>query len=260
MSSIPLRTSSELYALATSDAACTRTRKRLTNAQLVVLEHLFHNTSHPTMEARELLARQVDMEIKAVTIWFQNKRRTTSRHARNNIATTKNSTITHSKTSSATSRASSKSTSTSASRRPSLDRVASHSELRAPAPRTPSRRHKFNPHAPLWENMASSPIVPPSSPLARDFVEFGQAQRTQTLEWACARRRLAGTDDDAGVPALVYDAGGDTDVEDIEEAVTPPSSCDSSWTSSVGPKTTALQEPDEDTMKAALALCGLMRG
>ncbi|KAJ7783850.1 homeodomain transcription factor [Mycena maculata] len=249
-------TSLELYALATGSDAVTRTRKRLTSAQVVVLEHLFHNTSHPTLQDRELLARQADMEVKAVTIWFQNKRRTTSRHTRN-IATTQNS-ITiprRSKSSSATSRASSTST---VSRRPSLDRVASRSELRASVPRTPSRRHKFNPHAPLWANMTSSPLGPHSSPLARDYVEFGQGQGTHTLEWACARRRLAGKDDrEEDMPGLLEDAGGDTDVEEVEEAVTPPSSCDSSWS---GGKSASALEPDEDMMKAALALCGLMQG
>lgn len=108
--------------------------------------------------------------------------------------------------------------------------------------------------------MPSSPIGPPSSPLARDYVEFGQGKRTQTLEWACARRRLAGKDDEEAVPGLLDDAGEDTDIEEVEEAVTPPSSCDSSWTGVAGDKSNASQEPSEDMMTAALALCGLMRG
>jgi hypothetical protein len=110
--------------------------------------------------------------------------------------------------------------------------------------------------------MASSPIGPPSSPLTRDYVEFGQGQHTRTLEWACARRRLAGKDEDLDleVPELFHDAG-DTDVE-VEEAATPPSSCDSSWTGDIEGKRTVLKggEPDDEMMKAALALCGLMRG
>ncbi|KAJ7110156.1 hypothetical protein C8R44DRAFT_884150 [Mycena epipterygia] len=250
-----MRTSSDdLYALATSVAASTRTRKRLSNPQLVVLEQLFHNNAHPTLEERERLAKHADMEVKSVTIWFQNKRRTERRATSGRAHTTQVAPTTRphlpTKLSSRTRRASS--TSTSSSTRPSLDRVASRSELRAPAPRTPSRRH--NPHAPLWANMASSPIGPLSSPNARDYVEFGKEQQTRSLEWACARRRLV------GLPELLDDAGEDTDVEN-DEAVTPPSSCDSSWTGNTGGKSAVLKasEPDDDTMKAALALC-FMRG
>ncbi|KAJ6604712.1 homeodomain transcription factor [Mycena vulgaris] len=255
-------TSDHLYALATSDSDSNRTRKRFSNAQIVILEQLFHNNSHPTLEERELLARYVDMEVKSVTIWFQNKRQTerraTSRRT-HKLDTIRNSTTTHPHRKKSSANNSASSTSTSTSRRPSLDRVASRSELRAPAPRTPSRRH--NPHAPLWANMASSPIAPPFSPPARDYVEFGQGQHTRTLEWACARRRLSGKGEGAGVPGLVDDTGGDTDV-DVEEAVTPPSSCDSSWTGNIGGSLTVLKggEPDDDMMKAALALCGLMHG
>jgi len=107
--------------------------------------------------------------------------------------------------------------------------------------------------------MASSPIAPPSSPFARDYVEFGRGQRTHTLEWACARSRLTAKDEEA-IPDLFNDLGDDTDVE-VEEAVTPPSSCDSSWTGDIEGKHTLPKgaEPDEDTMKAAMALCDLMR-
>ncbi|KAJ7225461.1 hypothetical protein GGX14DRAFT_638897, partial [Mycena pura] len=140
---------------------------------------------------------------------------------------------------------SSVSTAISASKRPSLDRVASHSELCAPPPRTPSRHR--NPHTQLWENMASSPIAPLaplSSPLAREYVEFGRERRTRTLEWACARRRLAEKDGEVDVPKLF--SGEEADV-DFEEAVTPPGSAVRLQTG----------EPDGDMLKAALALCGL---
>jgi hypothetical protein len=115
--------------------------------------------------------------------------------------------------------------------------------------------------------MPSSPLGPQFSPPARDFVEFGQDQRTRTLEWACARRRLVGK---AGhLPGLASDDEA-TDVEP-DEAVTPPSTWnggDARWggkkegKSEGGTKVSkaVLGEPDDDTMKAALALCGLMRG
>ncbi|KAJ7103476.1 homeodomain transcription factor [Mycena belliarum] len=260
---MPQSASSEhLYALATSESS-TRSRRRFSSAQTVVLEQLFHTNPNPSLKEREALARCLDpeMELRPVTIWFQNKRQTqrraTTRRAHTLEAITNTATTNCKTLPSYKSRASSTSTPASASRRPSLDRVASRSELRAPAPRTPVRRH--NPHAPLWANMASSPIGPPTSPVARDYVEFGASQRTRTLEWACARCRLSGKDD-KGVPRLLEDAGEETDVE-VEEAITPPSSCDSSWTMNTGVKPTVPTEgePDEDMMNAALALC-VMRG
>ncbi|KAJ7169939.1 homeodomain transcription factor [Mycena filopes] len=266
MSSTIYASSAQLYAI--SDAIPTQVRRRLSDAQSASLEQSFHHNSHPTLEERQRLAIQTDMEVNSITSWFQNKRKADSRRRAQNISTSKNSATTssrHSKTkttSSSSRRSSTSSTSTStsssASSRPSLDRVASRSELRAPTPRTPSRRH--NPHGPLWANMASSPIGPPSSPLGPDYVDFFQGQQNRSLEWACARRRLAGKDDDAermDLPGLVQDTSGDTDVE-VEEAVTPPSSCDSSWSGCVDVHKGG--EPDDETMKAALALCGLMHG
>ncbi|KAJ7837552.1 homeodomain transcription factor [Mycena olivaceomarginata] len=246
-----------------------RPRPQFTNTQIAVLEQLFHNNTHPTIEERRLVAIDTDMEVNAVTSWFQSKRKATSRHRptqkqlqplrsrTRNTTTAKDSTNTHRhpKSSSASTRSASTS-STCASRRPSLDRVASRSELYVPPPRTPSRRH--NSHAPLWANMASSPIAPPSSPLARDYVEFGQGKRTRTLEWACARSRLTAKHEE-NIPELLHDVGDDTDVE-VEEAVTPPRSCDSSWTGTIHEKRTVSKggQHDEETMKAAMVLCDLM--
>ncbi|KAJ6615637.1 hypothetical protein B0H10DRAFT_2220278 [Mycena sp. CBHHK59/15] len=264
--------SDDLYAtfINSSDATSRRTRKRFTNAQLTILEELFHQNSHPSREQRELVARSANMEVKSVTIWFQNKRQTERRTTLASGRIPPTVIINNhgayqrvpSPLPSPSISASSASTTSTSSRRPSLDCVASRSELRAPAPRTPSRRH--NPHAPLWENMPSSPLAPQFSPPARDFVEFGLEQRTRTLEWACARRRLAGKDERGGaLPALVSDDDADTDVES-DEAVTPPRTWgegDVRWIGKIGGKTTTLKagEPDDDMMKAALALCG-MRG
>lgn len=95
-----------------------------------------------------------------------------------------------SRTTSPSPSATSKSTSNSC---PSLDRVASRSELRVAPPRTPSRRH--NPSGAIWENMPSSPLAPPVSPPSREFIDFGKNTRTRrTLEWACAAARVAEKD------------------------------------------------------------------
>ncbi|KAJ6519885.1 homeodomain transcription factor [Mycena sanguinolenta] len=219
--------------------------------------HLFHNNTHPSLEERQIVAINTDMEVNAVTSWFQSKRKATSRHrptrTRTRDITITDSTNTHQhpkSSSSASSRSSSTtSTSTSTSRRPSLDCVASRSELRAPPPRTPSR--SYNSHAPLWVNMASSPVAPPSSPFTRDYVEFGRGQRTRSLEWACARSRLTAKHEEI-IPELLHDIGDDTDVE-VEEAVTPPRS----RTDGIRPASKG-GEHDEETMKAAMTLCDLM--
>ncbi|KAJ7040758.1 homeodomain transcription factor [Mycena alexandri] len=243
------------------------------------IHQLFHQNSHPSREQRETVAKSANMEVKSVTIWFQNKRQT---ERRTTLASGRvpPPVIIHSSRAtyhrapspvhSPSMASSASSTSTSASRRPSLDCVASRSELRAPAPRTPSRRH--NPHAPLWENMPSSPTGPQFSPPARDYVEFGHDQRTRTLEWACARRRLKGkAQRGLALPGLARDDDDDTDVES-DEAVTPPSTWgdgDVRWGGNHAKSAakeekqvavTRAAEPDDDTMRAALALCGLMRG
>lgn len=216
------------------------------------------------------------MEIKSVTIWFQNKRQTERRttlasgrvpppvminNTRGDYQRSYSRVPSPVQSPSMSSSASS--TSTSASRRPSLDCVASRSEMPAPAPRTPSRRH--NPHAPLWENMPSSPVGPQFSPSAREYVEFGQDKRTRTLEWACARRRLTGKVE--RMPRLSSD-DEETDIEP-DEAVTPGSTWgegDARWTENREQKageakaSSVADVPNEDTMQAALALCGLMRG
>ncbi|KAL7285011.1 hypothetical protein ACG7TL_000100 [Trametes sanguinea] len=56
-----------------------RTRKRFTTLQLMMLEHLYHKASHPTREQREQLAKDAEIDVRSVTVWFQNKRQTDRR-------------------------------------------------------------------------------------------------------------------------------------------------------------------------------------
>ena len=51
----------------------------------------------------------------------------------------------------------------------------------------------------IWECMPASPPDPVMSPPAREYVEFGKLKRTITLEWACARRRMAEKEGGANV-------------------------------------------------------------
>ena len=209
---------------------------------------------------RDLFSR----EIKSVTIWFQNKRQT-ERKALHNATNTTSTALDSENPPLVTVTSTSCKPPSIASSRPSLDRVASRSELRVPMPRTPTRRH--DPKANIWENMPSSPIAPPFSPPSREYVEFGNSKRAKrTLEWACAAARLADKQG-AGVSGRPHgNERGDSDSTDDEapEAITPPStwgSGDTRWTMDQDTYKTTFHKvvQDEEMMKAALALCGLGR-
>ncbi|KAF9011225.1 hypothetical protein BDQ17DRAFT_1322169 [Cyathus striatus] len=152
-----------------------RTRKRFTNVQLTMLENLFHQNSHPTREERESVAKAGGMEIKSVTIWFQNKRQTERKSAASNGASTSAVKAIPRRMSSPSGRSSSASSS-----RPSL--------ITSPH----ARNSQPSTAGTIWDNMPSSPIAPPASPPAREYVGFGKSRRT--LEWACAAARLADKD------------------------------------------------------------------
>ncbi|KAJ3484569.1 hypothetical protein NLI96_g5552 [Meripilus lineatus] len=142
-----------------TDSAPKRTRKRFTNAQLTLLEDLFHQTSHPTREQRDALAKEAGLEIRSVTVWFQNKRQTERKVALSNgiapplprkghdsnSATPSRSAcstppISTPRSAASSSRLSNHSRTHSATHRyPSLDDVASRSERPQHPPRTPPR-------------------------------------------------------------------------------------------------------------------------
>jgi len=130
--------------------------------------------------------------------------------------------------------------------------------------------------------MPSSPVeLPSSSPeTTRAFVEFGKGslRRTKTLEWACAAARLADREgrriaeehvDEEKNIGMVMDDEGDTEEDEAHEAVTPYSSFvreapvwdRTSGGNNEGGRTperkTSKQNHDEETMNAAMVLCGL---
>ncbi|KAG2358869.1 hypothetical protein BDR07DRAFT_1472974 [Suillus spraguei] len=282
MESATLSRTSSMASISSADDTARRTRKRFSTVQLMMLEQLFHQTSHPTREEREALANTAGMEIKSVTIWFQNKRQTERKVALHNATNISNedgssspplthghassSRYIHSRSGSFSSLHTPRRRITPPRPRPSLDRVAARSESRLQPPRTPTKPR--NPHASLWDNMPSSPLAP-ASPPARDLVDFVGSGRT--LEWACAAARLSGRRQEA-------DAGAETEEEEIE-AVTPEGSLgagDDAWNKStafpfqkrghvarnlkfapivVNGRKSAIQ--DDDMMRAALVLCGL---
>ena len=142
--------------------------------------------------------------------------------------------------------------------------MARRSELRTAPPRTPSKRP--DPNKSLWDNMPSSPVVPPSPP-EQELVQFGMGMRkhTRSLEWACAAARLV---EKRSAPRRDgADEDDDETDEEVHEALTPMASliadpgCDVFWNAAA--KTIINNEkpkdPENELMDAALLLCGLGR-
>jgi hypothetical protein len=231
----------------------------------------------------------ITRETKHITIWFQNKRQMDRRVALSN-ATNKSSNrvnfyhtpLPHIPLS--TSQAPPTHTST-AVRRPSLDHIASHSELRNPPPRTPSRRHNQNQN--VWENMPSSPLGPPDTPESireEAYLEFGRlrerARGRRTLEWACASARVAGSASGkencrGGVGGMLHgddvsmaldldklseEEGGDETDEDVHEAITPGSSFSKDEGGRRNPPGLLKAMIQDEDIMAAYILCGLGLG
>ncbi|KAL0570278.1 hypothetical protein V5O48_011689 [Marasmius crinis-equi] len=214
--------SSSLTSVEDVDAAPRRhlSKKRFSNVQTMMLENMYKHNSRPSRQERETLSKAGQIDMKTVTIWFQNKRQSERKVARavnegrhhqqrerergGGHKRKRSSLGAHSSSASLSSSVSPRlvplpagnsspltpSSSFPPSARPSLERVASRSELAQPVPQTP-RKSERDPRIPIWDCMPSSPPHPVDSPPARDFVEFGKFRRTITLEWACARRRLA---------------------------------------------------------------------
>jgi Homeodomain len=229
-----------------------RTRKRFTGSQLSMLEQLFHRTSHPSREEREVLGRELDLyarsffyarpralifrsrEPKVVTIWFQNRRQNERKAA---TTMTMTMTMTRFNADSASSpsvrptprrpRASIPHSLSSPyapltpiTKRPTLEDMARRSELRTAPPRTPSKRP--DPNKSLWDNMPSSPLGPPSPP-EPEFVQFALSghKHTRSLEWACAAARLVGKRAAARPSHDVDDETDEEEEPEPHEAITP---------------------------------------
>ncbi|KZT27516.1 homeobox-domain-containing protein [Neolentinus lepideus HHB14362 ss-1] len=282
-----------------SSESTRRTRKRFTHEQLAMLEQLFHKCSHPTRQQREALADQAGMQIRSVTIWFQNKRQSERKVALRNSTNTYRphpssdtaNALKSSKSISSASRSNSRSRPCAPSRNLSLDNIASRTELRIQPPSTPTRRPNPRPNATLWDSMLSSPIQSPSSPQREyQYIEFGKAKdnsNKKTLEWACAVARLASKkqqltggcafslreepEEEDTETQCSKSSAGDMDVDDdltdeeVHEALTPNDSFGFEEELPNGrgqKKDQSIDEVlahDEDTMRAALALCGLGR-
>ena len=151
--------------------------------------------------------------------------------------------------------------------------MALRSELRTAPPRTPLKRP--DPSKSPWDNMPSSPLVPPSPP-EREFVQFamGRRQNARSLEWACAAARLVGKHRGPGDANDDYNDNDDDETdeeeEDLHEAITPMGSLtgdgrrdgfrDARRTAAkVTTNTENTKDLESELMDAALLLCGLGR-
>jgi len=257
-----------------ASAASTRTRTRFTTDQLALLESLYHQTSHPSRQERDTLANETGMQLKHITIWFQNKRQMHRRVALQN-STNERTSHHHREQHFAPlpyNPAHSKRPTSGTLPVPSLDHIASHSELRNPPPRTPARKPK--PNAVVWEIMPSSPLAPSETlETLRDrekektYIEFSKqhvkAKGRRSLEWACASARVAGSGGkenvDIGLSLNLDDLGeGDETDEDeeVHEAITPSGSF--RYGDEADEKVKMATHDEE--MMAAYALCGLGLG
>ncbi|KAK0501031.1 homeodomain transcription factor [Armillaria luteobubalina] len=223
-----------------------RTRKRFTSVQLMMLENLFHQTSHPSREQRDGVAKAGAMELKSVTIWFQNKRQMERKGSLNSIPSPCDTTPKP--------KSKPKPYASQLTARPSLDHIASRSE-RHHTPGTPSRKQDRN--ASLWDNMPSSPPLPPTSPPEKEYVAFGKLTRRHTWN---GHAHVVGWQRRRGEQSMMETRR----TIRTDEAITPPriwSANDPRCTKGPGPSIPPRRhaEPDDDMLRAALALCRLGR-
>ncbi|KII94074.1 hypothetical protein PLICRDRAFT_171752 [Plicaturopsis crispa FD-325 SS-3] len=263
---LPLRPSSSSSSVSSSvqspDPDAQQPRRRVSPAQRRALQMLFDAKTHPTKEDRQALADEIGMELKAVSVWFQNRRQTAKKRASVRSPTSNPPTP---------SLSSSSSSSSSTTLRPtlSLDSIASLSER----PTLPF--HSRPPLSPrsagdLLSHMPSSPILPPTSPsvdTARLSVLPRRSKTMRSLEWACAKARAGAGGRENIPPSPVYetDEGTNTDTE-VEEAVTPDASAHLSMLPAFAWKgkgkmkgEEGQQEQEFEDVDAAMVLLGFMR-
>ncbi|EGN93137.1 hypothetical protein SERLA73DRAFT_78979 [Serpula lacrymans var. lacrymans S7.3] len=64
----------------TQETSTKRSRHRMTSEQLVFLEDVFKQDTHPSKQKKKDVAGELNMNFKTVTIWFQNRRQITKKN------------------------------------------------------------------------------------------------------------------------------------------------------------------------------------
>ncbi|KAI0706104.1 hypothetical protein BC835DRAFT_1260591 [Cytidiella melzeri] len=247
-------------------------RRRMSAEQVQALHNLFELKSHPSKQERADLARELNLELKVVNIWFQNKRRSMKKKSiawnRATALMSENAFGMGSRFSTLANPSKQKSFLRQNSSI-SLDSIASFREKKeavdhcrpplTPRKNTLSNASVFTPRSKstingdenrcLWEHLPSSPPLPPSSPTKETELLSTlppQSRTRKSLEWACAKDRvgrrtqtrkvLEGVreEEDMEVPELDLDSilGDDTDVDD--EMITPDHSVSMTSISALG--------------------------
>ncbi|KZS93350.1 hypothetical protein SISNIDRAFT_454521 [Sistotremastrum niveocremeum HHB9708] len=266
----------------TSYTACVapkrRTRRQYTTYQLKVLSEAYKRDNNPTREERSVVASEIGMDIKLVSVWFQNKRQADRKAALHNITNHQNNGLLP-PTSPLADLCKSRQggtvilerTGKRTASRPSLEHVASRSELRFSKateniPWITDSAVFASPQSsrsrPLWDSMPSSPITP-SSPPCPDILSHTPRN---TLEWACAAARISSQrpapswsedqKEDEG-PLEGPDTGSSSESE--SEARTPMELASSQPDVGEQIEFIARDVIEDDVREAALALC-VLRG
>ncbi|KAI0347802.1 hypothetical protein BDW22DRAFT_1349867 [Trametopsis cervina] len=237
-------------------------KRRMSPEQLQALHSLYEFKSHPSKEERADLAHELNLELKAVNVWFQNKRRSMKKKsiAWNRATALMSENVfglggRHSGTPANPSKQRSFLRRNSSI---SLDSIVSSREkkeslalLRPPlTPRKNTLPHKSafpvrqqssgnegeNPC--LWDHLLSSPQLPPSSPTKETDMLSNlppQSKALKSLEWACARDRVDRkkkkeskdiVEEHPEVPELDLDSilDDDSDLDEDENMITPDTS------------------------------------
>ncbi|KAH9982819.1 hypothetical protein BGW80DRAFT_1162132 [Lactifluus volemus] len=173
-------------------------RKRPSVAQLQRLQTVFDTSRYITKEQRHTLAREIGLDIKFITVWFQNRRQSDKRKAwtRRDRAKKKENSCQRIDT---------------VHLQPaiSLDQIASRLERVQRPVLTDKPRPVLSPRRPenvvepktptqsklkaLWTHMPSSPPDAPSSPPSSNFQFLNVScpvKSGKSLEWACANARM----------------------------------------------------------------------
>ncbi|KAI0095081.1 hypothetical protein BDY19DRAFT_902108 [Irpex rosettiformis] len=244
-------------------------RRRMSGEQVQALHKLYETKSHPSKQQRADLARELNLELKVVNVWFQNKRRSMKKKSIAwNRATALMSENAFGMGKSRFSTLANPSKQKSLIRRDSslsLDSIAASREkkeaLTYPRPPFTPRKNTlrntttFNPQwmqnkdaiddkPYLWDLLPSSPQLPPSSPTKETDLLSAlppQSKTMKSLEWACAKDRVGrrkktqqvlydvGEEDDPDIPELVLDSVGGDDTDIDDDMITPDNSMSMSF-------------------------------
>ncbi|KAF8274162.1 hypothetical protein EI94DRAFT_1794789 [Lactarius quietus] len=274
------------------DHQITNPRKRPSVAQLQRLQTIFDASRYISKEERDILAHEIGLDVKFITVWFQNRRQSDKRKAwtKKDRARKKENTCHKIQIHTVFSK-------------PvvSLDQIASRLErVQSPAlsdrPRTvlsthnpenslePATPTRSKPEA-LWAHMPSSPPDAPSSPASDGLQSMTTpclVKSGKSLEWACAKERMGNKHRikrDKGTRQLQRpsprkppaahkkEQGPDSDSDQDTETPTPAQSQASSDSGTPsGAKAASESRPDElrgkstKDVEAAMALLQFLRG